>query len=247
MPERPRLLLLHGALGAGDQFNRLVPMLEEWFDLHVIDFPGHGGAEFTGDSFSIQAFSTFLRGWLDARGIQGADIFGYSMGGYVALHLARHSPAHVGRVFTLATKFAWNPETAERETKMLDPEKIEAKVPRFAEQLSMRHGAQEWKQVLRRTAEMMTALGSQNELSMEDLGYVDQPVTISIGDRDQMVSVEESLAAYRHLPNGRFVVLPGTPHPLEKVSLGRLVREILDFFAGEEYQAIENKSTKSTN
>jgi pimeloyl-ACP methyl ester carboxylesterase len=55
---------------------------------------------------------------------------------------------------------------------------------------------------------------------------------VGVGDRDKMVTIEETLAAYRRLPNGRFIVLPDTPHPLEKVSPGRLAREIGDFFLG---------------
>jgi len=247
MKRRPALLLLHGALGARGQFAPLSELLAGRFDLHAIDFPGHGGGEFPDGAFSIAGFASFLRGWLDARGMQGADIFGYSMGGYVALHLARHFPEYVGRVFTLATKFAWDPATAGRETRMLDPAGIEAKVPRFAAQLCERHAPQDWKEVLRRTAEMMTNLGEQNELPLEELEHVRHSVTIGIGDRDQMVSVEESLAAYRHLPNGRFLVMPGTPHPLEKVSPARLAREIDEFFIDGEYLAQEHKSTKSIN
>lgn len=247
MNRRPTLLLLHGALGAASQFDSLVPLLEENFELHVPDLPGHGGTPLSGEAFSIAGFAEYLRDWLDQHQITGADIFGYSMGGYVALHLARHSPAHVGRIFTLATKFAWDPAASARETKMLDPRVIQEKVPRFAEQLKARHTPENWEGVLGKTAEMMTNLGERNELAIEELSHVGAPVTIAVGDRDQMVGIEESLAAYRQLPNGRFLVVPGTPHPLEKVSQGRLAREIGDFFLGEGAFATQHKSTKSIN
>lgn len=243
MNQRPTLLLLHGALGAGKQFDAVAAALQESFDLHVLNLPGHGGEPLPEGPFSIAGFSSFLRDWLDARAMMGTDIFGYSMGGYVALHLARHSRQHVGRIFTLATKFAWDPATAARETKMLDPDGIQRKVPQFAEQLRQRHAPEDWKGVLRKTSEMMTSLGEHNELSIEELAEVQVPVTIGIGDRDQMVSIEESLAAYRRLPNGRFLVMPGTPHPLEKVSSERLAREISDFFLDGVVFPTQHKST----
>jgi pimeloyl-ACP methyl ester carboxylesterase len=226
------LLLLHGALGASGQFSELIPLLEgeHGFEAMTLDFPGHGGAPMGDDRFSIARFSGHLGSWIARRNAGPVDIFGYSMGGYVALHLAAESPELVGKIFTLATKFAWNPETSAREVKMLDPDAIAAKVPRFAEQLERRHAPGDWRTVLAKTAEMMTNLGDRNELPIEALAAVEHPVTIGIGDRDQMVSVEESLAAYRALPNGRFVAMPGTPHPIEKVSPVRLARELSEFF-----------------
>lgn len=230
MNERRPLLLLHGALGAKEQFDELRSLLAERYELHSFSFPGHGGEPFPEGPFSIAGFASHLGDWIDREGLAGIDIFGYSMGGYVALYLARHTPDRVGRIFTLATKFAWNPSTSARETKMLNPDVIEEKVPRFAEQLKARHAPHDWRMVLERTAEMMTSLGERNELPIEELAGVPHQVQIGIGDRDQMVTIEESMAAYRQLPNGRFLTLPGTPHPLEKVHAGRLVREIEDFF-----------------
>lgn len=224
------LLLLHGALGASAQFDELRRLLETKFETETLDFPGHGGEPMPEDRFSIAGFSSYLKERIEKNGRKGVDIFGYSMGGYVALHLAREAPELVGKIFTLATKFAWNPETSAREVKMLDPDTIEAKVPRFAEQLRQRHAPHDWRVVLRKTAEMMTSLGDQNELPIDELANVSHDVMIGIGDRDQMVTIEESLAAYRALPNGRFIALPGTPHPIEKVSPVRLAHEIGEFF-----------------
>ncbi|MEO5930554.1 MAG: alpha/beta hydrolase [Candidatus Kapaibacterium sp.] len=228
------LLLLHGALGAASQFDELVPLLCDRFDVHALNFAGHGGGEPTEERFSIANFSAGLERWLDERGMEGADIFGYSMGGYVALHLARRSPRHVGRIFTLATKFAWDEATSAKEAGMLNPIAIEEKVPRYAGQLKERHAPHDWKSVLSKTAEMMLALGREPELPIDDLAGVEHRVMIGVGDSDRMVSIEESVAAYRRLPNGRFIVMPGTPHPLEKVSSGRLVGEIDDFFRPNE-------------
>jgi pimeloyl-ACP methyl ester carboxylesterase len=226
------LLLLHGALGASEQFIELIPLLEELyeFDVEALDFPGHGGEPIGDDPFSIARFSRHLKEWIEAHGGGPVDIFGYSMGGYVALHLAQEAPGLIGKIFTLATKFAWSPETSAREVKMLDPDTIAAKVPRFAQQLETRHAPGDWRTVLAKTAEMMTNLGERSELPIDSLANVNHQVTIGIGDRDQMVTIEESLAAYRALPNGRFLAMPGTPHPIEKVSPDRLARELGEFF-----------------
>ncbi|MBS1911284.1 MAG: alpha/beta fold hydrolase [Bacteroidetes bacterium] len=228
--DRQPLLLLHGALGAASQFDGLAGELAAHFDLHTLNLPGHGGEPIPQEPFSIPGFAGAVGSWLSARGLEGIDVFGYSMGGYVALHMARHAPGSVGRIFTLATKFAWDAQTSARETAMLDPVKIEAKVPAFAEQLRARHAPGDWKDVLAKTSEMMTNLGERNELTGDDLRQVGTEVMVGVGDRDQMVTIEETLAAYRALPAARLIVLPGTPHPLERVSPQRLGREIVGFF-----------------
>lgn len=46
-----------------------------------------------------------------------------------------------------------------------------------------------------------------------------------------MVSVEETLWAYRLLPNARLQVLPNTRHPLEHAALSRLKEETGQFIA----------------
>lgn len=224
------LLLLHGALGAGSQFAELRGHLAGRFETHAPDLPGHGGTPIPGGLFSIEVFAEFVRDWIVARGAGPIDIFGYSMGGYVALYLARQWPEGVGRIFTLATKFDWNPDTASREAAMLDPVTVEAKVPKFAEQLRERHGDEAWRTVLERTAAMMIALGERPALRFEDLAEVRSETMIGIGDRDRMVTIEESLLAYRSLGSGRFIALPATPHPLERVSAERLAHEIGEFF-----------------
>ena len=226
------LLLLHGALGADDQFGELSRLLADRFVIHTLNFAGHGGEPFSDGPFGIDGFASELRDWLDRNDLAGADIFGYSMGGYVALHLARIAPAHVGRIFTLATKFAWDEGSSAREAAMLDPVVIEAKVPRYAEQLAAQHGADRWRPLLEKTAGMMLELGREPVLPIGDLAGIEHRVMVGVGDRDKMVSIEETVAAYRQLPNGRLIVLPDTPHPLEKVSQDRLAHEIAEFFQG---------------
>jgi esterase/lipase len=224
------LLLLHGAIGAKDQFEPLADKLKDEFTVHTLNFSGHGGKS-VAETFSIKAFADDVLRYLDDNKIDRIDIFGYSMGGYVALFIARNFPSRVNRIFTLATKFEWTPEIAARETKMLAAEKIAEKIPAFANQLEQRHHPSDWKQVLAKTAGMMYDLGANNPLALSDYQALGNPVLVGIGDKDTMVSLEETIAVYRQLPNANLIVLPQTQHPIEKVDIGRLAFEINNFFA----------------
>lgn len=224
------MLLLHGALGAASQFDPLLPLLADTFQLHTLNFQGHGGQPFPERPFSIHHCALEVLQWMQEQAIEQADIFGYSMGGYVGLYLARHYPAHVGRLFTLGTKFDWNPDGAARDAAMLDPEKMQQKVPQFYQAMQQRHSPHNLDELLRRTSAMMTALGAKPAVTLPDLATIQTPVRVGVGDRDQMVGIEEAVAMYRQLPNGQLTILPATQHPIEKVPLPRLAAEIREFF-----------------
>ncbi len=169
---------------------------------------------------------------MEKHSISSVDIFGYSMGGYVGLYLARHYPEKINKLFTLATKLDWNTEMARREVKMLDPASITEKIPAFAETLAKRHHPADWKKVLEKTVAMMLAMGDKNVLTSDDYSHITQPVVLSVGDKDKMVSIDETKAVAGYLKNGQTLVLPDTSHPIEAVDVSALALHTSSFFAG---------------
>ena len=63
------------------------------------------------------------------------------------------------------------------------------------------------------------------------LGAIQCPVRLAVGDRDATVSLEETRDAMRAIPQAQLEVLPGTPHPFEKVPLTRLAWSLAEFLA----------------
>jgi pimeloyl-ACP methyl ester carboxylesterase len=169
--------------------------------------------------------------YLDVGREKKVNFFGYSMGGYVALYLARYHPEKIGKILTLATKVRWDKEIAQQEVKMLDVKKMKEKIPAFASELAKRHAPENWETVAAKTAEMMLNLGDKNTLTLEDFSHIEQEVMVGVGDRDKMVTLDETTGVYKKLKNGRLLVLPNTPHPLEQVNLERLEYEIRDFLS----------------
>ncbi|WP_212000466.1 alpha/beta fold hydrolase [Chitinophaga sp. HK235] len=223
------ILLLHGALGAGIQFQALAAQLEPYYDVHIINFSGHGDVPFSTNGFSIHVFAAEVLEYLDRQQLDFVHVFGYSMGGYVAMYLARHYPEKIGRVMTLATKYNWNEATASNEVKQLDPVLIEEKVPGFARILQERHVSNDWKEVVSRTAQLITELGHQSLLKQQDFAQVASPCMLLLGDRDNMVSFSETIEVYKSLPEAQLTILPDTAHPLEKADVPLLAYFIKRF------------------
>ena len=223
------LLLLHGAIGAKDQMESLAAGLREKFTVHAINFSGHGGASFPDNGFSITRFAQDTINYIQQNDLQSINIFGYSMGGYVAVYLARHYPHLTARVITLATKFHWDQTIAAHEIQMLDANKILEKIPSFAKALEKRHFPNDWKTVLDKTKEMLLQLGISNKLQLKDYPNILSPCLLLLGDRDKMISADETVAVQRSLPKAEFKLLPDTPHPIEQVDMKLLTRLIKDF------------------
>ena len=223
------LLLLHGAIGSEDQLAPLKKHLSDCFNCYSLNFPGHGGRPFEND-FSIATFADNVLRFLKQEGLDSIDVFGYSMGGYVALYLAKNHPEKVGRIMTLGTKFHWSPEVAEKETMMLQPIKIQQKVPAFADALDKRHAPLDWKKVLNRTADMMTQMGKDNPLKEDDYRMIQHQVNIGLADRDEMVTLEETETVVQSLPNSHFYRLTNSKHPIEQTDLVLLNQAVKSFF-----------------
>ncbi|TWF44415.1 pimeloyl-ACP methyl ester carboxylesterase [Chitinophaga polysaccharea] len=223
------ILFLHGALGATSQFQPLAAGLSEHYEVHQLNFSGHGDVPFSEQGFSIQVFAAEVLSYLENKDLDFVHVFGYSMGGYVAMYLARHYPEKIGRVITLATKYNWNEATAGKEVKQLDPAVIEEKVPAFAKLLAERHTAGNWKTVVSRTAQLIEELGHQALLKPHDYAQIVTPCMLMMGDRDNMVSFQETIEVYKALPLAQFTVLPDTAHPLEKADVPLLAYYIRRF------------------
>ena len=223
---KPHLLLLHGALGNKDQFEHLMDALSDQFMVWSFSFLGHDGT-YPIQDFTIQRFSDQVVDFLDSRNIDRVNIFGYSMGGYVALKTALHRPERIDRIVTLGTKFDWNPKSAEQEVKMLNPDIIVNKVPKYAAQLISMYGEDNWKQVLFRTGHMMRGLAGGLCLKNEELKKIDPSIKIMVGSNDRMVSEDESRQMAERLPNAQFELMDDWPHPIDKLNTNELVKVLI--------------------
>jgi pimeloyl-ACP methyl ester carboxylesterase len=215
------LLILHGAIGSKSQFNSMASLLDNQFNIHLLNFSGHGGEAFK-ENFNIPQFAEDVLAYLKQQKIESIDIFGYSMGGYVALYLAKYHPKKVGKIITLGTKLRWTPDIAAKETKMLVADKIEEKIPAFATILKTRHYPNNWKIVLEKTANMMIAMGNKNVLKDEDYKLIQHTVKMLLADNDDMVTYEETNHVADLLPQATFELLPNSKHPIEKVDIDAL-------------------------
>lgn len=218
---KEKLILLHGALGSKEQLVALGEHLSRQYDVYSFNFSGHGG-DTTVEPYSIDLFVQDTIDFMQLEDVEKAHFFGYSMGGYVALRLAHDYPGRAQKIITLGTKFKWDPESAAKEVRMMNPEIIEQKIPAFAATLAARHQPGDWKSIMARTGEMMTALGDGAAMISSHFRSIEHEVLICIGTDDHMVSITESETTSGQLPHGHLKVIEGFRHPLEAVDISTL-------------------------
>jgi len=114
-------------------------LLEEHYTVHSLDFSGHG-EKASSSNYALPHFAKELADYILEHQIQDCKIFGYSMGGYVALKAAANGLYNIQQILTLGTKFNWSTEAAEKEVKMLNPEKMAQKIPHYVNYLKQLHG-----------------------------------------------------------------------------------------------------------
>ena len=89
------LVLLHGVGGTWRVWRPVLPLLERWHAVFAPTLPGHCGANRlpAGVAPSIDALADGVAEQLDRAGIDRAHIVGNSLGGWIALELARRGRA----------------------------------------------------------------------------------------------------------------------------------------------------------
>ncbi len=225
------LILLPGALGHATQFDNLIAELKTCnIQAKAMDLAGQGLKPYSTDAITVPLMAEALLFQLNELKItEPVNIFGHSLGGYIGLYLCMHFPKRVNSLYTLGTKWHWMAEIADKETAMLDPEKMEQKIPKYVENLKSIH-KQDWKNLVKSIAFLMSDLGLNQYLKPEYVLEINHLIRIALGDRDAMVTLDETANIYKALPNAQFQVYPNTPHPFEKSDIKKLAADLKGFF-----------------
>ncbi|MDQ3947110.1 MAG: acetoin dehydrogenase dihydrolipoyllysine-residue acetyltransferase subunit [Actinomycetota bacterium] len=97
-----RVVLLHGFGGNKDNWLFNLEPLAEGRTVYALDFPGHGESDKRVADGSVAGLAATVAGFLDALGIDVADLVAHSMGAAVAMAVAVAAPERVRSLALLA-------------------------------------------------------------------------------------------------------------------------------------------------
>jgi pimeloyl-ACP methyl ester carboxylesterase len=208
---KKNLLLLHGALGNGQSWKQIVPLLADDFIVFCPDLPGHGSNTMPSTESSLEQTVSFLKEYIEQNITGDYVIAGYSMGGYIALKFATENPAHLKRIISIATKFDWNEAIAEKESSGLTEENLAP----ILHHLQAAH-TNNFPGILNLTKQILLSIGKK-PLVKPDLQKISVPVLVALGDRDKMVTHQETVEFASYMPAGSTEILINQPHLLQKM------------------------------
>lgn len=87
------LLMVHGIGSSSRVWRRLLPPLASERTIITVDLPGHGLSPPERDSETFGGLVQNLESFLEAQGLNGVDMVGFSLGGRLVLELARRGRA----------------------------------------------------------------------------------------------------------------------------------------------------------
>jgi pimeloyl-ACP methyl ester carboxylesterase len=195
----------------------------------TLDLPGHNAAAplALGEMFSMREMAEHTLEFMAALGIEKAAFIGHSMGGYLALEIARLRPERVAGVCLFhATPFADAPETRAARLKAMElirsggkADVVETLLRRILRRETFAERPRE-AEALRATLlemnenGMIAALGAMME--REDASEVARnasfPILALLGDEDPIIPLEPMQELLRAVPRARAAIVPQTAH-----------------------------------
>jgi pimeloyl-ACP methyl ester carboxylesterase len=113
----PNLVLVHGWMCDQSYWDEQVPMLAEAFGVVTVDLAGHGGSGVNRENWTIASLGDDVIAVVEKVGLDQVIVAGHSMGGRVALDVARKLPGTVIGVIGI--------DTLRDASAELDPEEAE--------------------------------------------------------------------------------------------------------------------------
>lgn len=213
------LVVLHGAYMTIPWMGEIIPMLAKTHRVYAVELQGHGRTSDIDRPITYPNLADDVAAFMDAVGLEQADVFGYSMGAVAGLQLAIRHPAKVRRLVAASVAYdlkGWQPEFA-------------AFIPQMTVEMLPPILEQEYRKVapdpngFRALARKLIALEHEPMAWEADVRALKTPVLIIAGDAD-VATLEHNVAMFRLLGGGamgdmgkplspsRLAILPATSH-----------------------------------
>lgn len=231
MPPKPALLLLHGVTMSAAAWDDVLPLLAGRFDLIIPTAAGHRGGPGASGKATICALTDSTERLLDERNLATAHIAGNSMGGWMAIELARRGRA--SSVCALSPAGLWITGDAHgrsrnilRRTKTLaySTRHITPHMLRFGPvrritmaDIATRADRLSFQQAVHAFDDLIECHAADDLLDTDEhlqrLDPLPCPITVAWSEHDRIFPPAQFLpTARQRLPHARFVVLPDVGH-----------------------------------
>jgi pimeloyl-ACP methyl ester carboxylesterase len=232
------VLLIHGLGSRAEDWASLAPYLvRAGYRVYIPDLPGYGRSQKPADfSYSIHDEAVMVAGFLDALGLQRADLGGWSMGGAIVQHVAFDHPDRVRKLIlfdaaglnepVVFDTRLFTPENADQLSQfeaLLSPHPVEA--PGFITRDILRYFKHNAWVIQRAMASILTRKDATDSM----LPQLKIPVLIVWGAEDRILPVSQGETMHRLVPQSELDIVPGCGHLAPKECTAQLGPRVVAF------------------
>jgi pimeloyl-ACP methyl ester carboxylesterase len=206
------LLLLHGGMGIGNDWQHVFPSDPTGYRVVVPDLRGHGRSTHPTEAFTFERCARDVLALMDTLGLESAKAIGLSLGAKTLLHVATLAAARMeAMVLVSATPYFPPPLrtaaaqfTRESFTRLSDADR---------QTLGTRHVHGD-EQILRLYDMMRSFATSKDDMAFtaRELATITARTLVVHGDRDPYYPLEMALELYRGIPQSALWVVPHGGH-----------------------------------
>lgn len=214
------LLLLHGGTATLEEWQAQIALFAPYFRVIAPDTRGHGKTSHSAQTLSYPLMAQDTAAFIRALNLRQPLVFGYSDGGQVALELGIHHPDLAGALVLGGTIYQFTEKYFDflRVMEMeragaVDIEAMEQNHAGWVEYLRDAHPRADdpdyWQSLMRQISALWW---TPPVYSANDLDRITVACLILVGDRDDGIPLEQTLAMFQGIPNAELAVMPNADH-----------------------------------
>lgn len=203
------LILLHGGLGNVEDFSAQIPVLAQHFRVIAFERSGHGHTADTKEMFTFESMVKQTASFIEALGLKGVNVVGWSDGAIVALLLAISRPDLVKKIISaggLAETMSQSAETRQW-IESMSQESFPAEFVKGYGEVSP-DGPLHFPVVLEKTKKLWL---TEPHMKSEDLAKINAPTLIMAGDKEDL-PIEHTVEMFRAIKGAQLCIIPGATH-----------------------------------
>lgn len=189
------LILLHGNGESCNYFEHQISYFSRDYRVIAIDTRGHGKSPRGEKPFTIKQFAEDLHDFMDEKGIEKANLLGFSDGGNIALTFALKYPERIDKMIVdganlfpsgVRPLYQWPIEIGYRIAKLFYKKSVKAK----------------------QNTEMLGLMVNDPHIEPLELARLTMPVLVVAGTKD-MIKESHTRLIYKNLPNALLNIIEG--------------------------------------
>ena len=221
------VLLLHGGLGAMEDFGGQIGPLAAKYKVIAIDSRGHGRSTDDDKPYGYHLMASDVMGVMDKLGVKKAAIVGWSDGGNIGIDMAIHNPGRLTKLFALGANYL---TSGVRPTAFKDA-LIGAYVGHTAAQYAKISSTP--KNFKAFSGKVFKMWGSQPAFTEKQLASIETPTMIAAGVYEEAIDEAHTKKMASLIPGAKLLLIGNSSHFAHWQQVDAVNKAILAFLAAK--------------